>query len=87
MKSRPLSSAVAMLAGCLLMAGCNPPKHVTYTSARRDWKCSVPWGWNVMTDEKGGHYTNTTFIGPFDPEFYLGAPSLSVRALMGPAPA
>lgn len=33
----------------------------------------------MITDGEGGHFTNTTFIGPFEPDFYLGAPSLSVR--------
>jgi len=67
---------------CLLavfLSGCNPPKYATYTSVRGDWRASVPWGWNVMTDQEGAHYSNTTFIGPFEPEFYLGVPSLSVR--------
>jgi len=32
-----------------------------------------------MEDLEGTHFTNLTFIGPFEPEFYLGAPSFSVR--------
>ncbi len=32
-----------------------------------------------MYDSEGTHFTNLTFIGPFESEFYLGAPSFSVR--------
>lgn len=65
-------------AAAVLVAACSPPKYVGYTSVKRDFKASVPWGWNVMTDE-APHYFNTTFIGPYEPDFFLGAPSLSVR--------
>lgn len=68
-----------LLAGALTFLGCGPPKYVGYASKHGDWKASVPWGWNVMTDEEEGHFKNTTLIGPFEPEFYLGAPSFSVR--------
>jgi len=32
-----------------------------------------------VTDGEKGRFTNTTFIGPFDPNFLMGAPSLTVR--------
>lgn len=79
MKGKYILATAFLLAAGMLFPACTPPKYVTYTSARGDWKGSVPWGWNVMTDEEGERFTNTSFIGPFEPEFYLGAPSLSVR--------
>lgn len=69
-------SAVLLLA---LAAGCNPPKYALYESINKDFTASVPWGWQVMTDQQDNDFAQTTFIGPFDPDFYLGAPSLSVR--------
>ena len=69
-------SAVLLLA---LTAGCNPPKYASYESVNKDFTASVPWGWQVMTDQQDLDFTQATFIGPFDPDFYLGAPSLSVR--------
>jgi len=69
-------TAVLLLA---LAAGCNPPKYANYESINKDYTASVPWGWQVMTDQQDNDFSQSTFIGPFDPEFYLGAPSLSVR--------
>jgi hypothetical protein len=69
-------SAVLLLA---LAAACNPPKYASYESINKDFSASVPWGWQVMTDQQDNDFSQTTFIGPFDPDFYLGAPSLSVR--------
>ncbi|MCX5795244.1 MAG: hypothetical protein NTY77_07115 [Elusimicrobia bacterium] len=72
--------AAATLALCgLLASGCKPPSHSLYTSPNRDFQCDVPWAWSVIYDSEGTHFTNLTFIGPFEPEFYLGAPSFSVR--------
>ncbi|HVA66066.1 MAG TPA: hypothetical protein VNK24_03975 [Elusimicrobiota bacterium] len=68
--------AAALMAAVL--AGC-APKYAAYASVRGDFRCLAPWRWKVVTDHEGEHYTDTTFIGPFDPKFYLGAPSLSVR--------
>lgn len=62
-----------------LAAGCRPPKYAAYESIHKDFTVSVPWGWQVMTDQQDNDFTQATFIGPFDPDFYLGAPSLSVR--------
>lgn len=69
-------SAVLLLA---LAAGCNPPKYAPYESINNDYSVSVPWGWQVMTDQQDSDFSQATFIGPFDPDFFLGAPSLSVR--------
>jgi hypothetical protein len=69
-------SAVLLLA---LASACNPPKYATYESINKDYSASVPWGWQVVTDQQDNDFSQATFIGPFDPDFYLGAPSLSVR--------
>ena len=69
-------SSVLLLA---LIAGCSPPKYATYESINKDYTASVPWGWQVITDQQDNDFTQSTFIGPFDADFYLGAPSLSVR--------
>ncbi len=69
-------TAVLLLA---LAAGCNPPKYAVYEGVNKDFTVSVPWGWQVMTDQQDNDFAQATFIGPFDPDFYLGAPSLSVR--------
>ncbi|UPT73733.1 MAG: hypothetical protein M0D55_18075 [Elusimicrobiota bacterium] len=63
----------------LAAAACNPPKYASYQSVAKDFSAKVPWGWQVMTDFQDTDYAQTVFIGPFDPDFYLGAPSLSVR--------
>jgi hypothetical protein len=60
-------------------AACNAPKYARYESIHKDYTASVPWGWQVMTDSQDDVFAQTNFIGPFDPDFYLGAPSLSVR--------
>ena len=70
-------SAVLLLA--FSAAACNPPKYAAYESVAKDYTVSVPWGWQVMTDQQDTDFTQAAFIGPFDPDFYLGAPSLSVR--------
>ena len=66
-------------AALALTAACNPPKYATYESVNKDFTVSVPWGWQVITDQQDNDFAQTVFIGPFDPDFYLGAPSLSVR--------
>ncbi len=71
-----LLSVVVLLA---FAAGCNSPKYAAYESINKDYTASVPWGWQVMTDQQDNDFSQATFIGPFDPDFYLGAPSLSVR--------
>lgn len=71
--------AALWFAGVFLLPACNPPKYVSWSSVQGDYKVMVPWGWRVMTDREGDHFTNTNFIGPFEPEFYLGVPSFSIR--------
>jgi hypothetical protein len=75
MKRFPL---IAFVCGFLAL-GCKAPDHALYTSPNRDFQCDVPWAWNVMYDSEDKHFTNLTFIGPYEPRFYLGAPSFSVR--------
>lgn len=65
--------ALAALAGCLY------PKYASYASPRGDFRCLVPWGWQVTTEFEEPRFGNVTFLGPFEPDFYLGVPSLSVR--------
>jgi len=69
----------APLLAALALTACSPPKYVPYTSVHGDWRSSVPWHWDVMTDQEDDVFTNTNLIGPFEPDFYLGAPSFSVR--------
>ncbi len=72
--------AASLLLGLLFgVSGCGPPKYVSYSSIHGDYRCRVPWGWNVITDDDAASATSTTFLGPFDPDFYLGIPSLQVR--------
>ena len=73
--ARRLSAALLLA----LAAACSPPKYADYESINKDFSASVPWGWQVMTDQQDNDFSQSTFIGPFDGDFYLGAPSLSVR--------
>ena len=61
------------------LAACSPPKYAHYESVEGDFSVSAPWGWDVMTESDGDAFSQVEFIGPFDPDFFLGAPSLSVR--------
>ena len=79
MKNTLTPRLFAALAFAALAAGCNPPKYAAYESINKDFKASVPWGWQVMTDQQDNDYAQTMYIGPFNKDFYLGAPSLSVR--------
>lgn len=79
MKNTLTPRLFAVLAFAALAAGCNPPKYAEYVSVNKDFKASVPWGWQVMTDQQDNDYAQAVFIGPFNQDFYLGAPSLSVR--------
>ncbi len=71
--------AALLLTGAFLLPGCSNPKYAHYASIWGDWRADVPWGWRVVTEGDAGRFTNTDFIGPFDPNFLMGAPSLSVR--------
>lgn len=76
---RTTGLAAAFAACALLLASCKPPKHLRYTSGAGDFQAEVPYGWQVFFDGAGTGFANTTFVGPFDPDFFRGAPSLSVR--------
>ena len=65
--------------GTLFLVGCNPPKYIGYRSEAGDFLAQVPYGWSVYLDRQADDYLAYTFIGPFEPDFYRGVPSLSVR--------
>ena len=74
MKTRALAIFAAAAA-----AACSPPKYVSYRSVSNDFKVAAPWGWDVIADAAYDSFSQVSFIGPFDVDFYLGAPTLSVR--------
>lgn len=78
MKNRVLSLLAAVV---VTAAACNPPKYVAYRSVHGDFSAAVPWGWQIYTDQEGTgeSFSHVNFIGPFDPAFHLGVPSMSVR--------
>ncbi|MEK7381714.1 MAG: hypothetical protein AAB262_00325 [Elusimicrobiota bacterium] len=63
----------------VVSTACSAPRDVSYKSVFGDFTASAPWGWSVMTDRDADAFSQVNFIGPFDGDFYLGAPSLSVR--------
>jgi len=67
------------VASVAVLAACGAPKYARYKAVSGDWAAYVPWGWNVIADADGDSFAQANFIGPFDSDFYLGAPSLSVR--------
>lgn len=76
MRTRALRSFVVAAA---FLAACSPPQYTTYKSVSSDFSVAVPWGWNVIAEADHDAFSEVKFIGPFDADFYLGAPSLSVR--------
>jgi hypothetical protein len=76
MKKRALG-IFALFAACL--AACSPPQYTRYTSVSGDFSVEAPWGWNVIAEADHDAFSEVKFIGPFDADFFLGAPSLSVR--------
>jgi hypothetical protein len=60
-------------------SACRYPKYADYVSVARDFRCRVPYEWNVKTENDGSTFSNANFIGPFDPDFFMGVPSFSVR--------
>jgi hypothetical protein len=76
MKRRALAIFAALAA---FASACSPPSYVTYRSVSKDFTVAVPWGWDVIADADHDSFSQVEFIGPFDVDFYLGAPSLSVR--------
>ncbi len=77
-RMRARFAVVTTLAGACL-AACSYPEYHTYKSPNGDFTCRVPYTWSVKVDSDGTRFFHANFIGPFDPDFYLGAPSLSVR--------
>lgn len=67
------------IAAVAVLAACKPPTYARYKSVSGDWAAYVPWGWSVVAEADGDAYAQAQFIGPFDSDFFLGAPSLSVR--------
>lgn len=68
-----------LVVAAAFLAACSPPKYARYTSVSGDFSAYAPWGWNVIAEADHDAYAEVKFIGPFDADFYLGAPSLSVR--------
>ncbi|HAZ07243.1 MAG TPA: hypothetical protein DCZ01_01695 [Elusimicrobia bacterium] len=71
--------AVLVVLAAAFSAACSPPKYAQTKSVFGDFTVSAPWGWSVMTDGEGDAFSQVSFIGAFDRDFFLGAPSLSVR--------
>lgn len=78
-KNRVVFAGLVLVAAAFVGLGCKPPKYIKYVSETKDISFQVPWGWNVYHDEQGKDFYQYNFVGPFDPEFFLGLPSLSVR--------
>lgn len=77
MKTRLPAAAVLC---ALFFAGCGGPKYNRhYVSVFKDFTVWAPWGWDVGADAQGKAFTEVRFVGPFDGDFFQGAPSLSVR--------
>jgi len=76
---RTSTAGSLLLAGVFLLAGCEPPKHIAYASSAGDFTVQVPYGWSVYYDEQSSDYQSYTFVGPFEPSFFRGVPSLQVR--------
>src|SRR5258708_1552570 len=78
-------SSIVILGFCmgaawLLAAGClRAAKYSHYASPFKDFVCDVPAEWPVVLDSPGKDYYQIVFAGPFEPSFFHGVPSLSVR--------
>jgi hypothetical protein len=75
----PIKAAFLLLAGAIFVSGCKPPKYIRYRSEAGDIEMQVPYGWSVYLDRQGNDFYAYNFVGPFEPDFYRGVPSLSVR--------
>lgn len=71
--------ACGLAAAALLATACKPPKYIDYVSEGGDFAAQVPWGWSVYLDRQGDDYYSYTFVGPFEPDFHHGVPTLQVR--------
>lgn len=76
MRTRALGIFVLFAA---VLAACSAPKYIRYQSVSGDFSVQAPWGWNVIAEADHDSFSEVKFIGPFDADFFLGAPSLSVR--------
>lgn len=76
MRQRVLGLLVVCAA---VLAACGTPKYVHYRSVSGDFGAYVPWGWNVIAEAENDAFSEVKFLGPFDVDFFLGTPSLSVR--------
>lgn len=72
-------AGLTVVLGVFLSAGCKPPKYIRYHSEAGDVAMQVPYGWSVYLDRQGNDFYAYNFVGPFEPDFYRGVPSLSVR--------
>lgn len=79
MSTKKLLSVLLASAAALSFSSCRSPKYFLYTSEAGDFSVDVPYAWRVFYEEQGSNYVNTTFVGPFDPDFFRGAPSFSIR--------
>lgn len=66
-------------AAALALSACSAPKYARYRSVSGDFAVEAPWGWNVVADADHDAFAQVIFGGPFDADFFLGTPSLSVR--------
>lgn len=79
---RSVAATLGLCAGTawLLASGCvRTPKYSHYVSPFKDFVCEVPTGWSVVREGSRKDYYELLFVGPFEPSFYHGVPSLSVR--------
>jgi hypothetical protein len=74
-----MKKRLALLAALLGTCSCRQPSEFNYMSEAGDYSVVVPYGWKVFQDTAGTDFVNTTFTGPFDPDFYRGTPSFSIR--------
>lgn len=79
MNARRPWMAAAAASLLLLLVGCRPPKYILYRAETGDFEFEAPYAWQVFFERSGDDYYNYTFLGPMDPDFFRGAPSLIIR--------
>lgn len=75
---RVLSRVFVVVALAGVLGACRS-KYAVYMPLTRDYQVAVPFAWGVVWEASGNDFTHANFIGPFDPRFFRGAPSFSVR--------
>lgn len=75
---RLLSRAFVVVALAGALSACRG-KYAVYMPLTRDYQVAVPFAWSVIWEASGDDFTHANFVGPFDPRFFRGAPSFSVR--------